>query len=383
MSFTSKIKGFFKGVKGFFADTADRIAALFGRERRRLPLKKSSEARRKDVGHAVATFLLVFVALTMVSELTLAVINLFFWKNSNAGAFVIPIAIMPALAIAITGIIIWLNNESNKMAGKVVEAFDKVSHGDFGYQLEVPKSGQFKSLFENFNKMSKELSSIQTLKDEFIHDFSHEFKTPIASINGFANLLLEGGLTEEEQRQYLKIIADESARLSTLAENTLTLNRLENQQFVGEVKPYRLDLQIKECVILLEREWTAKDITVSSELAPLEYEGNASLMQQVWLNLIGNAIKFTPARGEISLSLAEKEGGAEVRVSDDGIGMSEEVASHVFDKYYQGDASHSTRGNGLGLSIVKRIVTLAGGSVSVESREGEGSTFIVFLPIGG
>ena len=383
MSFTSKIKGFFKGVKGFFADTADRIAALFGRERRRLPLKKSSEARRKDVGHAVATFLLVFVALTMVSELTLAVINLFFWKNSNAGAFVIPIAIMPALAIAITGIIIWLNNESNKMAGKVVEAFDKVSHGQFGYQLEVPKKSQFKSLFENFNKMSKELSSIQTLKDEFIHDFSHEFKTPIASINGFANLLLEGGLTEEEQRQYLKIIADESARLSTLAENTLTLNRLENQQFLGEVKPYRLDLQIKECVILLEREWTAKDITVSSELAPLEYEGNASLMQQVWLNLIGNAIKFTPSRGEIAVSLAERGGGAEVRVSDNGIGMSKEVALHVFDKYYQGDASHSTRGNGLGLSIVKRIVTLAGGSVSVESREGEGSTFIVFLPIGG
>ena len=383
MSFTSKIKGFFAGVKGFFADMSDRVAALFGRERRRLPLKKIKEVRRKDVGHAVAMFLLVFVALTMFSELTLAVINLFFWKNSYSGAFVVPIAVMPAVAIAITGIIIWLNNESNKMAGKVVEAFDKVSHGQFGYQLEVPKSGQFKSLFENFNKMSKELSSIQTLKDEFIHDFSHEFKTPIASINGFANLLLEGGLTEEEQRQYLKIIADESARLSTLAENTLTLNRLENQQFLGEVKPYRLDLQIKECVILLEREWTAKDITVSSELAPLEYEGNASLMQQVWLNLIGNAIKFTPSRGEIAVSLAERGGGAEVRVSDNGIGMSKEVAAHVFDKYYQGDASHSTRGNGLGLSIVKRIVTLAGGSVSVESREGEGSTFIVFLPIGG
>lgn len=348
-----------------------------------LPLKKTKKEKRKDLGHTVGMFLLIFVALVMVSEVTLAIINLFFWDSQSVGSFVVPIAVMPVIALALTGIIIWLNNESNKMAGKVVEAFDKVSHGQFGYQLEVPKKSQFKSLFENFNKMSKELSSIQTLKDEFIHDFSHEFKTPIASINGFANLLLEGGLTEEEQRQYLKIIADESARLSTLAENTLTLNRLENQQFLGEVKPYRLDLQIKECVILLEREWTAKDITVSSELAPLEYEGNASLMQQVWLNLIGNAIKFTPSRGEIAVSLAERGGGAEVRVSDNGIGMSKEVAAHVFDKYYQGDASHSTRGNGLGLSIVKRIVTLAGGSVSVESREGEGSTFIVFLPIGG
>lgn len=368
MSLRQKVKGLFTG------------GAKSGQG---LPLKKTKKEKRKDVGQTVGMFLLIFVALVMVSEVTLAIINLVFWDSQSVGSFVVPIAIMPVIALALTGIIIWLNNESTKMAGKVVEAFDKVSHGQFGYQLEVPKKSQFKPLFENFNKMSKELSSIQTLKDEFIHDFSHEFKTPIASINGFANLLLEGGLTEEEQRQYLKIIADESARLSTLAENTLTLNRLENQQFLGEVKPYRLDLQIKECVILLEREWTAKDITVSSELAPLEYEGNASLMQQVWLNLIGNAIKFTPSRGEIAVSLAERGGGAEVCVSDNGIGMSKEVALHVFDKYYQGDASHSTRGNGLGLSIVKRIVTLAGGSVSVESREGEGSTFIVFLPIGG
>ena len=368
MSLWQKVKGLFTG------------GAKSGQG---LPLKKTKKEKRKDVGHTVGMFLLIFVALVMVSEVTLAIINLFFWDSQSVGSFVVPIAIMPVIALALTGIIIWLNNESTKMAGTFIEAFDKVSHGQFGYQLEVPKKSHFKSLFENFNKMSKELSSIQTLKDEFIHDFSHEFKTPIASINGFANLLLEGGLTEEEQRQYLKIIADESARLSTLAENTLTLNRLENQQFLGEVKPYRLDLQIKECVILLEREWTAKDITVSSELAPLEYEGNASLMQQVWLNLIGNAIKFTPSRGEIAVSLAERGGGAEVRVSDNGIGMSKEVALHVFDKYYQGDASHSTRGNGLGLSIVKRIVTLAGGSVSVESREGEGSTFIVFLPIGG
>lgn len=348
-----------------------------------LPLKKAKKEKRKGVGHTVGMFLLIFVALVMVSETTLAIINLFFWNEQNVGAFVIPIAVMPTVAIVLTLIIIWLGNEANKMAGRFVEAFDKVSHGEFGYQLEVPKKGRFKPLFENFNKMSKDLASIQTLKDEFIHDFSHEFKTPIASINGFANLLLEGGVSEEEQRQYLKIIADESARLSTLAENTLMLNRLENQQFLGEVKPYRLDLQIKECIILLERGWASKEITVSSDLAPVEYEGNASLMQQVWLNLMNNAIKFTPARGEIGLSLAAKGDIAEVRVSDNGIGMSAEVASHVFDKYYQGDSSHSTCGNGLGLSIVKRIVTLAGGSVSVESREGEGSTFIVLLPISG
>ena len=380
MTLWQKIKNFFSGDKGGSADKggASEISGVVANADK--GKKQSAKSKRKDIGHVIVMFLLIFVALVMFSETTLAILNLFFWKNQNAGAFVIPIAIMPALAVAITIIIIYVNSENNKMAAKFADAFDKVSHGEFGYQLEVPKSGQFKSLFENFNKMSKELKSIQTLKDEFIHDFSHEFKTPIASINGFANLLLDGGLSEEERTQYLKIIAHESARLSALSENTLMLSRLENQQFIGEVKPYRLDLQIKECVILLERAWSEKNISIDSELTRVQFSGNASLMQQVWLNILSNAIKFTPSGGEIAIRLSSANGNAEVRISDNGIGMSEEVASHIFDKYYQGDTSHSTAGNGLGLAIVKRIVTLSGGAVSVESKEGEGSTFIVSLP---
>ena len=378
--FCGGVKGFFAGVKDFFVGIYKKLCGIKESDKK-LPLKKIKQVKRKDVGNAVKMFLLIFVALVMLSEATLAVINLFFWKNQNVGAFVIPIAIMPTLAIILTGIIIYINNQTNKFTVKFVGAFDKVAHGEFGYQLEVPKKGQFSSLFENFNKMSAELKSIQTLKDEFIHDFSHEFKTPIASINGFANLLLEGGLSEEEQRQYLKIIADESARLSTLSENTLMLNRLENQQIIGEVKPFRLDLQIKECVILLEREWSAKDIALSSDLFEAEIEGNASLLQQVWINLLNNAIKFTPEGGEINVSMSAEDNFICVSVRDNGIGMSAEVASHIFEKYYQGDSSHATRGNGLGLSIVRRIVTLSGGDVRVESKEGEGSAFIVKLPL--
>ncbi len=378
--FCGGVKGFFAGVKDFFVGIYKKLCGIKESDKK-LPLKKIKQVKRKDVGNAVKMFLLIFIALVMFSETTLAVINLFFWKNQNVGAFVIPIAIMPTLAIILTGIIIYINNQTNKFTVKFVGAFDKVAHGEFGYQLEVPKKGQFKSLFENFNKMSAELKSIQTLKDEFIHDFSHEFKTPIASINGFANLLLEGGLSEEEQRQYLKIIADESARLSTLSENTLMLNRLENQQIIGEVKPFRLDLQIKECVILLEREWSAKDIALSSDLFEAEIEGNASLLQQVWINLLNNAIKFTPEGGEINVSMSAEDNFICVSVRDNGIGMSAEVASHIFEKYYQGDSSHATRGNGLGLSIVRRIVTLSGGDVRVESKEGEGSAFIVKLPL--
>ena len=389
MSFFGKIKGWFASLSGkgraAKAQSADGEAMREVGARQEPMLhevnaKKTKEIKRRDVAHIVVMFLLILIALVMFSEATLALLNFIFWDNQLLDSFITPIAIMPALAIVITGIIIYINNETNKASTKFIQAIDKVSYGEFGYQLEVPKKGQFKELYENFNKMSKELSSIQTLKDEFIHDFSHEFKTPIASINGFANLLLEGGLSEEEQRQYLKIIADESARLSGLAESTLMLNRLENQQFVGEVKPYRLDLQIKECVILLEREWSAKDLVINSELPPVTFEGNATLMQQVWLNLLSNAIKFTPHGGEIALSLSRTQNEIVVKVADTGIGMSDEVASHIFDKYYQGDKSHATRGNGLGLAIVKRIITLTGGTVSVESKENAGSTFTVRLP---
>lgn len=364
---------------------SDRVKNFFSRKgsgysgEKKMP--RTMREKRRDIGNAVRTFLLIFIGLVMLSETTLAIVNLFFWQNKNASSFVIPIAIMPTVALLITAVIIYVNNETDKLVNRFISAFDKVSEGKFGYQLEVPAKGQFKTLFENFNKMSKELASIQTLKDEFIHDFSHEFKTPIASINGFANLLLEGGASDEEQRQYLKIIADESARLSTLAESTLMLNRLENQQFVGEMKLYRLDLQIKDCIILLESSWSKKNIAINSSLARTEYTGNASLMQQVWLNLLTNAIKFTPENGEIDVELAENDGTLRVSVTDNGIGMSEEVAAHVFDKYYKGDSSRSTAGNGLGLAIVKRIVTMCGGEVSVSSRQGEGSTFTVVLPL--
>lgn len=340
----------------------------------------TAKVKRKDVGHALMMFLLIFVALVMFSEMTLAIIGLFFRDEYYGLSFIAPIAIMPTISVIITIVIIYFDNKTNKMAAKFAEAFEKVSHGEFGHQLEVPRRGQFRSLFENFNKMSAELNSIRTLKDNFIHDFSHEFKTPVASINGFANLLLEGGLSEEEQRQYLRIISHESARLSTLSENTLMLGRLENQQFIGEIKPYRLDQQRKECIILLENAWAEKNIAIESDLPATTFSGNRSLMQQVWVNLLSNAIKFTPAGGEISIGIFREKNCVRVRVADNGIGMSEEVASHVFEKYYQGDPSHATAGNGLGLAIVRRTVTLSGGEISLVSREGEDSAFTVTLP---
>ena len=341
-----------------------------------LPLKEKTKVRSKDVRHAVLMFILIFVALVMFSETTLAIINLFFWGNSNFEAFIYPIAIMPTIAIALTIIVIYVNNENSKMAVKFTEAFNKVSHGEFGYSLEVPPKGQFKELFENFNKMSKELLSIQTLKDEFIHDFSHEFKTPIASINGFANLLLEGGLSEDERKQIAKIIADESARLSRLSETVLTLSKLESQQFVGESRDIRLDVQLRDCIVLLQREWEGKGISIDTRLSPVKYTGDENLLRQVWLNLISNAVKFTPAGGKVTVSLTTEGGRARVDVSDTGIGIPEEEQEKIFDKFYQ---VNKGGGNGLGLAICRRICSICGGKISVKSRPGEGSTFTVIL----
>ncbi len=341
---------------------------------------KKEHIFRKWVGFAkkkifnnrtIIGFLFCFLSLSIVGELVI------FFLLPNELTDQIPFLVVPAVALCITIIIIHNYRHNNKQLDTLTDAFERVSCGDYNVSLDVPRRGGYKVIYRNFNKMAKELSSVQILKDGFIQDFSHEFKTPIASINGFANLLLEGDLTEEERVQYLKIIADESSRLSTLAESTLMLSRLENQQFVGEIKPYRLDLQVKECIILLEHEWASKNISIVSDIDEVEFNGNAQLMQQVWVNLLGNAVKFTPQGGEITISLKNKNGGITALISDNGIGMSEEVALHVFDKYFQGDSSRFTPGNGLGLAIVKRIVTLSGGTISVESRDGEGSTFIV------
>jgi signal transduction histidine kinase len=225
--------------------------------------------------------------------------------------------------------------------------------------------------------MAEELKSVKTLREDFVHNFSHEFKTPIASINGFANLLLDGDLTEEERAQILKLIADESARLSRLSESTLLLSRVENQQFIYEKKAFRLDLQLKECVIMMESQWAKKGITINSELTPITYNGDAQLMQQVWINLLSNAIKFTPQGGCVGVSVSEADGKVKVEISDNGVGISEEALPKIFDKYFQG--SKKKDGNGLGLPICKRIVGLSGGQIDVTSKVGEGTTFTVTL----
>jgi signal transduction histidine kinase len=266
-----------------------------------------------------------------------------------------------------------------KYISKLIKGINHVANGDFNIRLNPDNAGPLKDVYINFNKMGAELQSVQALRNDFVNNFSHEFKTPITSINGFATLLLEENIAEEDKQKYLQIIANESERLASLADSSLLLSKLESQQLIVDKKPYSLDEQIKQCAILLSKEWNKKDIEFTAELEQSQYNGSSDLMQHVWINLLTNAIKYTPEHGEIIVTLEKAGSFIKFAVSDTGKGMSEEEMARIFDRYYQGDSS-SNKGLGLGLAIVKRIIDLCGGKIEVNSVVNEGSTFTVFLP---
>ncbi|MBP5649180.1 MAG: HAMP domain-containing histidine kinase [Clostridia bacterium] len=268
---------------------------------------------------------------------------------------------------------------------KELEDFDvgmkKVGKGDFSVRLEERENSYMSELNHTFNAMVTSLNSIETLKTDFISNFSHEFKTPLSSVSGFAKLLKKGDLTPEESKEYIDIIISEAERLVQLSKNTLLMSRLDNQEALYEKKTYFLDEQLRKCALLFQTDIDKKQINLSLEGEDIQYYGSQDLTQQLWINLIGNAVKFTNEGGAISISIDKTSEFIEVKIADTGIGMSAETKQRIFDKFFQGDKSHTTYGNGLGLSICKKIIEITGGSIEVESELGQGSTFIVKLPI--
>ena len=263
----------------------------------------------------------------------------------------------------------------------LVESINRVAQGDLNVWLNEQDAGSFEMVYQNFNKMVLGLRNQKLVNENFINDFSHELKTPIASIHGFAEVLLSEDLSEEERQEFLQIIADESNRLADLAKNTLMLSKIDSQQLLPSKETFALDEQIKQCMIILSAKWEAKQIDFTAQLPEVKYWGNEELLQQVWLNLFSNAIKFTPEGGTVTVDMGRLAGQLAVTVTDSGPGMPPEVQAHIFEQYYQGDASRSMEGHGLGLAIVKRIVELHGGKAAVQSVPGKGSTFIVWLPL--
>lgn len=290
-----------------------------------------------------------------------------------------------ALTIALSLVTIIVTIFSKKMLKPIralSDATKKVAQGDFDVKLPLSfhKDDEFSILTDNFNKMTNELSSMRMLNNDFINNVSHEFKTPISSIQGFATVLLGTELTDD-QREYAEIIATESARLSKLTSNVLNLTKLENQAIITDQQIFSLSEQIRHSILLIQNDWLKKNIEMDIDLNDIFYEGNPELIQQLWLNLLSNAIKFTNNYGKIIVKCYEENNFAIVSVKDNGIGMNHSTINHIYDKFYQGDKSHSSEGNGLGLSLVKRIIELCHGTIEVTSELEKGTEFIVKLPL--
>ncbi|MDF2595523.1 MAG: two-component sensor histidine kinase [Clostridia bacterium] len=263
----------------------------------------------------------------------------------------------------------------------LIEAIEEVAKGDFLVSVKGSNIPELESLAASFNKMVRELAGIEMLRTDFINNFSHEFKTPIVSIKGFAKLLKEDGVTGEEAKEYLDIIIQESQRLADLSTSVLYLSKVESIEIISEKEVYALDEQIRRAILILEPKWRAKNLLVDVDLENINIYNNAPLLQQIWVNLLDNAIKFTDKGGELQVSLRRVDSSIQFCLRDNGAGIDEETKQHIFDKFYQGDTSHAVIGNGLGLTLVKKIVNLCNGRIEVESSPGKGSVFTVFLPV--
>ena len=260
------------------------------------------------------------------------------------------------------------------------DAISEVEKGNFDVQVGSENAPElFAEVIESFNHMTKELNGTEIFRSDFINSFSHEFKTPIVSIDGFARRLKKDDLPEDKRREYIDIIISESKRLTKLSSNILLLNKLENQQYLSDRSEFRLDEQIRSCILLLEKQWSKKNIELVIELEPIELFSNQELLSQAWLNIIGNAIKFSEESSPVYIRAVSTDQRIRITVEDRGEGMDEDTLHHIFDRFYQGDSAHSSEGNGLGLPLVKRIIELCGGTIRVESAKGKGTVFTVFF----
>ena len=269
---------------------------------------------------------------------------------------------------------------------RLITSMRRLASGHFEERVDLGETTLGRELTDSFNTLASELQNTELLRTDFINNFSHEFKTPIVSIRGFAKLLQRPDLPEEQRRAYLDVIVDESTRLSSMATNVLNLSKVENQQILTDVTEFNLSEQLRRCILLLEKDWTRKELSIAADFKEFRIQANEELLRQVWLNLLGNAIKFTPEGGQISVQvytraeLHARESSLQVDVHNTGSHIPPEQIRRVFDKFWQGDASHAGEGAGVGLSIVKKIAELHAGQVLVSSTE-EGTTFSVILPM--
>lgn len=265
----------------------------------------------------------------------------------------------------------------------LINGMDRLAAGDFSARVKagsvLRRYPAYVAVAESFNKMARELENTQTLRRDFINNFSHEFKTPIVSIAGFAKLLRYGNPTPEQQQQYLEVIEEEAMRLSDMATNVLNMTKVENQTILTDVTRYNLSEQIRSCILLLENKWSKKNLELQLDFGEYKIAANEELLKEAWINLLDNAIKFAPQGHTIRVRIGEDADALTVEILNTGSEIPRESQEKIFNKFYQGDESHATQGNGIGLAIVKRVIELHGGTIQAASEK-EVTVFTVKLP---
>ena len=333
----------------------------------------------------------IFVFAILLSAIALTALGL--WLLTKAGVIVNVdgelqlgqvILFMSLISLIIGGISTFFSSRLPlKPVNEIINKMNRLAAGDFktrlGFGDTMSAHPAVKELTTSFNTMAEELENTELLRNDFINAFSHEFKTPIVSITGLANLLESGDITEEQRVQYARAIREESMRLSSMASNVLCLTKVENQTILTDVSRFNISEQVRSAVLLLEEKWTGKNIDLQLDFDEYMIEANEEMLMQVWINLIDNAVKFVPRCGTVELEVYDTGDNLCVKVSNTGNDIPLEKQEKLFAKFYQADESHTTQGNGIGLAIVKRIVELHNGSVSVKSANGI-TTFTVMLP---
>ena len=281
---------------------------------------------------------------------------------------------------------IWRHFNISIPVSRILEGTDRIKEGELGVEIQrvhknEQRSNEFDIIIDNLNTMSKDLRGIETLRTDFISNVSHELKAPLATIQNYSTLLQSDDLTSAERQEYARNIIDSSKHLSELITNILKLNKLENQEIFPEKKKYDVSEQLVQCILSFENIWESKNIDLRTDIEEnILIEADEELMSIVWNNLLSNAAKFTPDEGIVWVSIKRESNEVKVIVEDSGIGMDEDTVQHIFEKFYQGDTSHSVKGNGLGLALAKRILDIENMDIKVQSVPGQGSRFTVICP---
>lgn len=333
---------------------------------------------------AVTSLIFLLLVLTTVISNTIVFIGI------KSGIFdmrpesrLLPFLIQAGIISILTGTLLSLILSRFPMRSihKLISAIHRVAEGNFDTKIDLKHPKEFRELSDCFNQMTDELAGIEILRSDFINNFSHEFRTPIMSVLGFAKLIKRGNLSEVERDEYLDIIISESRRLSELSSQVLNLSKVESLTLLTDLTAYNAGEQVREAILQLEQKWNSRNISFDLEIENVKIRGNQSLLKEVWVNLIDNAIKFSPKNSIISIHVYRSGSNMVFVIEDRGKGMDEATCAKIFDKFYQGDTSHATEGNGLGLPLVKKILDLHHGSIKVKSQPSRGSIFVVVLPL--